>query len=430
MFSGSEYKIGRIAAQPAEKRKEIRMNMVEYGCESRFYRILLFSGMLFLVNVVVICDAHSAPWTRRVVDDSSSGADGVRVEDANGDGLVDVVTGWEEGGLVRLYLHPGVDDVREPWPNVTVGRVDAVEDAVFADVDGDGAADVISACEGANRTVFVHWAPSEPDDYVHEDEWSTAPIPASAGKMQWMFSVPVFDNEQRFIGVVCGAKGAGAAIGWLVPPPDPRKLDQWSWKPLAPASWIMSIRVFPNSRRPLPDIAYTERRGTQPGAYLLRHTGAHTDAWSAQRIYLGGVSAEVMFAHFELDQNYGRVVAALKSKSVITMNGAWEDVPWKPEHIAIPDTAGLGKAVAVGNLDDDPESEWVVSCEHAENKDGVLLYDSDGRNRTVSSISGKAGTKFDRLELVDLDGDGDLDVLTTEEKEGLGVIWYENPWKQ
>jgi hypothetical protein len=29
-----------------------------------------------------------------------------------------------------------------------------------------------------------------------------------------------------------------------------------------------------------------------------------------------------------------------------------------------------------------------------------------------------------------LDGDGDLDVLTTEESQdgiGLGVIWYENP---
>ncbi|HOW19468.1 MAG TPA: dockerin type I repeat-containing protein, partial [Phycisphaerae bacterium] len=36
------------------------------------------------------------------------------------------------------------------------------------------------------------------------------------------------------------------------------------------------------------------------------------------------------------------------------------------------------------------------------------------------------------VALVDLDGDGDLDVITTEEEwppdsRGLGVIWYENP---
>ena len=42
-------------------------------------------------------------------------------------------------------------------------------------------------------------------------------------------------------------------------------------------------------------------------------------------------------------------------------------------------------------------------------------------------ISGRKGVKFDRLELVDLDADGDLDVLTCEERDNLGVIWYENP---
>ena len=40
-----------------------------------------------------------------------------------------------------------------------------------------------------------------------------------------------------------------------------------------------------------------------------------------------------------------------------------------------------------------------------------------------------AGTrkKMDNAWLGDLDGDGDLDVLTTEENGGWGVIWFENP---
>ena len=45
-------------------------------------------------------------------------------------------------------------------------------------------------------------------------------------------------------------------------------------------------------------------------------------------------------------------------------------------------------------------------------------------------ISGPRGSKFDLVPVLDLDGDGDLDVITTEEKDskrGLGVIWYENP---
>ena len=53
---------------------------------------------------------------------------------------------------------------------------------------------------------------------------------------------------------------------------------------------------------------------------------------------------------------------------------------------------------------------------------------------TAHEISGPTGIKFDRMELVDVDGDGDADVMTCEESEpvegkrhGLGVFWYENP---
>ena len=49
-------------------------------------------------------------------------------------------------------------------------------------------------------------------------------------------------------------------------------------------------------------------------------------------------------------------------------------------------------------------------------------------------MSGPDGIKFDLSLLVDVDRDGDLDVLNTEEHDnaaggnpGLGVVWYENP---
>ena len=54
------------------------------------------------------------------------------------------------------------------------------------------------------------------------------------------------------------------------------------------------------------------------------------------------------------------------------------------------------------------------------------------------SISGPEGFIFDVIELIDLDGDGDLDVVTIEQNDPeygrqkikgleLGVVWYENP---
>jgi hypothetical protein len=44
-------------------------------------------------------------------------------------------------------------------------------------------------------------------------------------------------------------------------------------------------------------------------------------------------------------------------------------------------------------------------------------------------ISGPRGVKFDLLQLLDVDRDGDLDVICCEERHNLGVFWYENPSK-
>ena len=117
-------------------------------------------------------------WKMHTIDDSSKGADGVRLADFNGDQRPDIVTGWEEGGLIRVYQNPGPKKSNQKWPCVTVGNVKSPEDAVFVDLDQDGNLDVISCCEGKNKSVFVHWAPSDKADYLDAEKWKTEPMPA------------------------------------------------------------------------------------------------------------------------------------------------------------------------------------------------------------------------------------------------------------
>ncbi|MDP6355597.1 MAG: VCBS repeat-containing protein, partial [Planctomycetota bacterium] len=145
---------------------------------------------------------HAEPWPRHTIDKSSRGADGVRLADVNGDGHQDITTGWEQGNVIRVYVNPGTDKSKGKWPTVTVGKVGSPEDAVFADVDGDGAVDVVSSCEGRVRTVFVHWAPGDRAKYLDEKAWKTEAFPITEKKSSWMFAVPMQVDGKRGIDVV------------------------------------------------------------------------------------------------------------------------------------------------------------------------------------------------------------------------------------
>ena len=107
-------------------------------------------GIIACFVLLASCGGPAADggWARHTIDDSSFGADGVRLADVNGDGRLDITSPWEEGGEIRVYFHPGDSGLRDRWPAVTVGKVGDPEDSFFVDLDGDGAVDVVSSCEG------------------------------------------------------------------------------------------------------------------------------------------------------------------------------------------------------------------------------------------------------------------------------------------
>src|SRR5688500_12961607 len=70
----------------------------------------------------------SQPWPRHVIDASSRGADGVRAADVNGDGIMDLVAGWEQGGLTRIYLGSRASGQPPAWRPITIGKSPDIED--------------------------------------------------------------------------------------------------------------------------------------------------------------------------------------------------------------------------------------------------------------------------------------------------------------
>ncbi|MCB1077695.1 MAG: VCBS repeat-containing protein [Verrucomicrobiae bacterium] len=388
------------------------------------------------------------PWKRHTIDASDKsvgklGADGVRLADANGDGLLDVVTGWENGDAIRVCFHPGLEKVKEPWPSVTVGRVAGAEDAVFADLDGNGILDVVTCTEGKTRTVFFHWAPDDRESYADATAWKTEVVPALAGKGMWMFCLPFDANGDGRMDLILGSKDKGATVGWLERPAEnPRDVSAWRYHPLYSAGWIMSIRSVDLDRDGREDVVFSDRKGASTGVWWLRNVGI--DAGREGSVFaepkrLGFGGEEVMFLDIADVNGDGRldIAAAIRPDKIgylLQTEGSEETWTEQFQVGGIPgDRFGTAKAVKIGDLTGDGRLNVAVTCENAKGDlSGCYYVDLqygtfNGSILRTQDIGGPEGVKFDRIELLDLDGDGVLDLMTCEERDNLGVYWYENP---
>ena len=376
-----------------------------------------------------LCLCSQAEWARHTIDGTLEGADGVRLADVNRDGWQDIVTGWEESGQVRVYQNPGPKKARQAWPAVTVGKVASPEDAVFADLDQDGQMDVISSCEGSNRSVYVHWAPIESGDYRNASRWETEPIPALQGQAMWMFTTPGDINGDGRTDLVVGSKGKEATIGWLEAPTSSRKLVDWQWHPLQAIGWVMTIRVMDMDQDGDLDILFSDRKERASGIYALINPSNGQSMGFWKKILIGARGEEVMFMDvLSKEEKTWSIWAAIRSRQIQRFTFQVESFERTQESIwKFGDDFGTAKAVVAGDLDSDGKMDLVVSCENANDAKSGVFWLPRAETNKPRSISGSKGVKFDRMELIDLDGDGDLDILTCEERDLLGVIWYENP---
>ena len=381
------------------------------------------------------------PWKRHTIDSSSKaagklGADGVRLADVNGDGLLDITTGWEQGGAIVVYQNPGPAKARAAWPSVTVGRVVSPEDAMFIDLDNDGNLDVVSSCEGSARTMYIHWAPPKRGDYWNPNAWRTEAIPATKGKQLWMFAAPARLDCRGAAELFVSSKGGNASIGFLVrkdPDSFARDAGGFEYVKLRSAGWIMSLKPLDMDGDGDTDLIYSDRRGANRGVGWLENPGSamirKPTAWKDH--LLGGQGKEVMFldaADLDGDDDTD-IVCTTRSQQLLIFKKA--DTKWDVDTLPNPYGLPHGKAVAIGDVNGDGRPDLVHTTNTGGNRKvpGVSWLEQAESKWAVHNIGGSVGVKFDLIELVDLDKDGDLDAITCEESDNLGVFWYENPLK-
>ena len=409
-------------------------------------RTILLLAMVATCRLVAAVASAAEPegpaWALHTIDSSSHGADGVKLADINRDGLMDVTTGWEQGGITRVYLHPGHDKVRSPWPAVTVGKTPSAEDAVFVDLDADGALDVVSSCEGETNTIFVHWGPQLTSDLLNPTRWEQDVLVPSKRRMVWMFAWPMDVDGKNGVDLVAGGKYEDAELGWFEAPPNGRQLGEYRWHTITPAGWVMSIWKRDMDGDGDVDLVLSDRRGELRGCRWLENPGRGAKQMKRWSNHFMGATREVevlsmTLADLDRDGLQDALVAERGPRIFYLRRRDESGLDWETYTITAEFKVGHTRAVEVGDVNLDGRPDIVLTTAKAKGMHAVLWLESNTAPPRTKwkphTISGtEKGIKYDRIELLDLDGDGDLDVMTCEEQEGLGlgVIWYENPQRR
>jgi hypothetical protein len=401
----------------------------------------------------------NVPWVRHTIVEGSGalrGSDGVHLADINNDGRPDVVSGHEQSHNISVSLHPGFDRAGAPWPTVVLRSSNGPEDAVFADVDGDTHQDVIVGSEGQNM-VTVLFAPANFADLLTPSAWTRMDLAVGMRAMRVTFSNIAGDTRPEI--VVGGKEGNTAAtIGYysLTDPSMPRAAASWAYTSIRPVGWVMQMFVLdvePDGDR---DIVYTDRvpirfglpepDNSARGLRWLESSGGTAPTWTDHQIS----ELEADHKWFDVgkwDADNALDIVDCRSRDGIHANhlwlnnGGWQS--WTAVLIDEPDGVGHCQHITFANIDNGNDLDLGITYSHADTVSGVIWLQNTGTpDASVwerGEISGSAdgdGIKFDNVVWYDIDNDGDLDAVTSEQHEGpnpnvlgpgLGVIWFENP---
>ena len=441
--------------------------------------VLLLTGCGVPERQLSQSDTRLAPqlcFARHVIDGSGSGADGVDVGDINQDGYPDVVGGWEESAELKLYLHPGTS-VREPnatWKSVDVRggqSVASIEDAAFADLNADGKLDaIVSATEGEgssihNRTIRLHqWDSTRPLDdpeswhgsaiFLDEpgdrffkvraaqlDGKNGADIVAASGDLQ----ESVGDSEE------ITTKG-GLFLYTSPPLAQISNTAAWSRKRLADVHKAKSIKLIDMDADQDIDILYS---GTKNVLWLENPSDVDAGGeWVSHRI---GTASDLALCDVNGD-GLQDIVATVSRKDYPVVARWFQGIrdktkkvrSWQKHDIRIDPGLPFSfyqleqfslKSISCGHFRQHANQSGPQDIAITTTGSGYGIFlvvapedfaqDYSAPWTAVPITPYRWITKYDNIITVDMDSDGDLDLVTSEENQGwllqgAGVLWYEN----
>lgn len=424
-----------------------------------------------------------------LIDGVYRGANALSAADVNGNGVDDYVSIYEFDQRYRVALHPGPGaDARSKWQTIDVWsppRKDQSlgvnpESAVLVDVDGDGHLDVVGAqgqsdlafWEGDSPGVRVFFGP--PAEQVGRMPFLDAgrvPGTTSDGHLHWVSKLDVDGNgvENVVVGGRVGNRGTRAGIFWLELPSDESlRRDLSSWRihhidPDTPSGHgftlvdvdgdghvdLVNANNDFDTRRSEQSVVWYRNPG--PQSPLLR------EPWERHVVVQEPIfHTKPQVAAGDLNGN-GRTDLAVQTNRTVEVFVNQGGSPPSFERVSVPkprEIAGFrSRTLRMGDMNGDGRADLVGFLVHEDaslpssrmsvywmqwNGDEVTTDWSFhpirwGPGRTM--LIPEFGEKWDQVFLVDVDGDGDLDIVANNEEwwtspKGEWWPWFDDPRPQ
>ena len=416
------------------------------------------------------------PWLMHHIDRQYWNHNSLGPGDVDGDGFDDYVVIHEGADLVSIVFHPGdVESVYSEWEKVVVSQGSNVEYADFGDFDSDGNLDIAYA-NGDASSVSIIWGPEK--KYVKEPgAWQDGgPLPESVNKGHYLFLQSFDVNADGTIDIVAGGRmrkndGRFTGLIWFEAPSskkdqrNPEKWRQWTIDPdLESGHGFVFVDIDADGDS---DIAVAnadwDTTEYEQGIFWYENPGPSSDKigqpWKKRKI----MRSLMFFAKNQIgvgDLNKdGKVDLVAQSHNRIHYMEQINPDRWNIHRIIKPEiTRWVTRPIKLVDLDQDGKLDIVGMTIHNYGytplgKASVFWMQYEGDEPGVdnwitrvikwsdgfSAFSGYYGhgEKWDHMRFVDVDRDGDLDIVanceeyyTMENKKGrtlLGVVWFENP---
>lgn len=411
------------------------------------------------------------PWRMYHLDRQFYNHNSISPGDANKDGYDDYVVIHEGPDKVSILFHPGnLDGIYGEWEKVVVSEGNNVEYAYFGDLDSDGNLDIAYA-NGGKADLNVIWGP-EPAKVKNPTAWQDGgSIPASQNQGHYVF-VETFDvNQDGALDIVSGgrrhSRGHINALAWYEAPvseKDRRDLSKWEMHSidkdlLGGHGFIIEDLdqdgdddfILGNADWDTPDHEDAIFWYENPGPT----TAAVEEEWQKHTI----IESQMFFAKNQvgvgdLNEDGKKDVVAQTDNYIFYMEQGDGPDDWKTHKILKPElTRWVTRPTKLVDINNDGKLDIVGMTIHnygytPQDKASVFWMefegDTPGTNNWITHpikysdgvFSGYRfqGEKWDHMRFIDLDEDGDLDILGNCEEYYdpdrntiIGVVWFENP---